>query len=298
MWDTLLAALAGARPGVWVVDDVQWADEATRGLLAYGLRRLDGHAVLVLLLRRTPPEAAELRPIVAAARAGGAVTMGLDRLGEEDVAELVEQLQPAEASPDVGRLWRTTEGVPLLLVEYLRSPYDEGAVPAGARAMLTARLDPVSETGRQLLSAAAVLGRSFDVDTVREVSGRTDEETVGALEELVRQGLLRERETDYDFAHDLVRGVVLDETSLARRRLLHARAAAVPGSPAAVVARHLQQAGQDEAAARARLRAADEASLGVRARRGRRAPPRRTRARASGPGAGAARARRGADRPG
>jgi tetratricopeptide (TPR) repeat protein len=105
-----------------------------------------------------------------------------------------------------------------------------------------------------------VLGRSFDVDTVREVSGRTDEETVGALEELVREGLMRERETDYDFAHDLVRGVVLDETSLARRRLLHARAAAVPGSPAAVVARHLQQAGQDEAAAVARLRAADEAS--------------------------------------
>ena len=260
VWDTLLAALAGGRPGVWVVDDVQWVDEATRGLLAYGLRRLDGHGVLVLLLRRTPPETTELRPVVAAARASGAVTLVLERLGEADVAELVEQLQPADAPPDVRALWQTTEGVPLLLVEYLRSSYDEGAVPAGARAMLTARLDPVSETGRQVLSAAAVLGRSFDVDTVREVSGRTDEETVGALEELVRQGLLRERETDYDFAHDLVRGVVLDETSLARRRLLHARAAAVPGSPAAVVARHLQQAGQDEAAAEARLQAADEAS--------------------------------------
>ncbi len=260
VWDTLLAALAGGRPGVWVVDDVQWADEATRGLLAYGLRRLDGHGVLVLLLRRTPPETTELRPVVAAARASGAVTLVLERLGEADVAELVGQLPPADAPPDVRTLWQTTEGVPLLLVEYLRSSYDEGAVPAGARAMLTARLDPVSETGRQVLSAAAVLGRSFDVDTVREVSGRTDEETVGALEELVRQGLLRERETDYDFAHDLVRGVVLDETSLARRRLLHARAAAVPGSPAAVVARHLQQAGQDEAAAEARLQAADEAS--------------------------------------
>jgi len=259
VWETLLTALGGGRPGVWVVDDAQWADEATRSLLAYGLRRLSGHEVLLLLVRRTPPEVAALRQVVAAARAGGGVTLVLDRLGEGDVAELVEQLQPADA-PDVRWLWETTEGVPLLLVEYLRSPSDEGAVPAGARAMLSARLDPVSETGRQVLSAAAVLGRSFDVDTVREVSGRTDEETVGALEELVRQGLMRERETDYDFAHDLVRGVVLDETSLARRRLLHGRAAAVAGSPAAVVARHLQQAGQDQAAAQARLQAAGEAS--------------------------------------
>ena len=259
VWDALLAALGGARPGVWVVDDLQWADEATRSLLAYGLRRLPGHGVLVLLVRRTPPEVAALRPVVAAARAVGGVPLVLDRLGEDDVAVLVGQLQPADA-PDVRRLWETTEGVPLLLVEYLRSPYVEGAVPAGARAMLSARLDPVSETGRQVLSAAAVLGRSFDVDTVREVSGRTDEETVGALEELVRQGLMRERETDYDFAHDLVRGVVLDETGLARRRLLHARAAAVPGSPPAVAARHLEQAGQDRAAAQARLRAADDAS--------------------------------------
>lgn len=57
-----------------------------------------------------------------------------------------------------------------------------------------------------------------------------------------------------------MRGVVLDETSLARRRLLHARAAVVPGTPAAVTARHLQQAGQDLAAAQASRRAADEAA--------------------------------------
>ncbi|HEX6151339.1 AAA family ATPase [Nocardioides sp.] len=262
VWDALGAALAAQRPGVWLVDDVQWADEATRGLLAYGIRRLEGHRTLVVLVRRTPHEGSVLRPIVTAARDGGALMLALDRLEEADVAALVEQVRPQQtAAADVRRLWETTEGVPLLLVEYLRAAPDaQGPVPAGARAMLSARLEPTSETGRQVLSAAAVMGRSFDVDTVREVSGRTDEETVVALEELVRRGLLREREDDYDFAHDLVRGVVLDETSLARRRLLHARAAAVAGTPPAVAARHLQLAGQDLAAAHASRAAADEAA--------------------------------------
>lgn len=262
VWDALGAALAGPRTGVWFVDDVQWADEATRGLLSYGLRRLERHRALVVLVRRTPQDSTALIPILAAARAGGALTLPLERLGEDDVAELVGQLhRPGATSTDVRRLWETTEGVPLLLVEYLRAaPDPDGALPAGARTMLSARLAPTSETGRQVLSAAAVLGRSFDVDTVREVSGRTDEETVTALEELVRRGLLREREEDYDFTHDLTRAVVLEETSLARRRLLHARAAEVPGTPAAVRARHLQQAGQDLAAAHASREAAQEAA--------------------------------------
>ena len=76
-----------------------------------------------------------------------------------------------------------------------------------------------------MLAAAAVIGRSFEVDTVRAASGRGDEETVGALEELVRRGLVREGRFDYDFAHEQLRRLVAEETGLARRRLLHGRAA-------------------------------------------------------------------------
>ena len=72
---------------------------------------------------------------------------------------------------------------------------------------------------------------------------------------------MRERETDYAFDHELVRALVTDETSLARRRLLHARAAELPGSPRAVVARHLELAGRDAAAAVAYLEAAEDAGL-------------------------------------
>ena len=151
--------------------------------------------------------------------------------------------------------------MPFLLVEYLNSlgADPDWALPAGARELLLARLEPVSETGRQVLAAAAVIGRSFAVDTVRAASGRGDEETVGALEELVRRGLVREGRYDYDFAHEQLRRLVAEETSLARRRLLHGRVAdALPG-PFAEIARHLQLAGRDAEAAAAYRRAAEHA---------------------------------------
>ncbi|MDQ3105606.1 MAG: AAA family ATPase [Actinomycetota bacterium] len=254
VWDTLVAAVAGSRPGVLFVDDAQWADDATRGLLSYGLHRLVGRPMLVVLTWRTPLDHRLRRAAAAAARSGSGRVLQLARLGQDAVSELVRAAHPDERDPTMSqRLWETTEGVPLLLIEYLRTvtgPAD-WPLPTGVRELLRARLDPVSETARQVLAAAAVLGRSFDTATVRAVSGRTDEETVAALEEGVGRGLVREGSREYDFDHELLRTLIYDDTSLARRRLLHGRAADALARPAAVVARHLQLAGREDAAAAA-----------------------------------------------
>jgi len=246
-----------------VVDDVQWADQATLGLLTYGLRRLGGRPLLVLLASRAP--------VPPALRRLAGRTLELGRLGEDDVAALLGAARPDPEPELARRLYEETEGVPFLLVEYLNTlgAEPEWALPAGAREVLLARLDPVSETARQILAAAAVIGRSFDVDTVRVASGRGDEETVNALEELVRRGLVREGRFDYDFAHEALRRLVAEETSLARRRLLHSRAAdaLADGGPAAgrgaetfaEIARHLRLAGRDAEAAAAYRRAAEHA---------------------------------------
>ncbi len=262
LWDTLSAAARGSVPGAWFIDDVQWGDQATLGLLSYGLRRSAGRPLLVVLTWRTPYDHPLRREVAAIARAGGGTALRLGRLGEDAVEALVRAARPRERDPHVvRRLWEKTDGVPLLLVEYLRtlSGDDEWPLPVSARELLRARLDPVSETGRQVLSGAAVLGRSFDLDTVRAVCGRTDEETVTALEEVVRRGLVGEASREYDFTHDSLRTVVYDQTSLARRRLLHGRAAQVLGGPAAVVARHLHLAGRDREAAHAFREAGEQA---------------------------------------
>jgi tetratricopeptide (TPR) repeat protein len=119
---------------------------------------------------------------------------------------------------------------------------------------------------RQLVETAAVIGRSFRLDAVRTASGRSDEETVDGIEELVARGLVRELpgpEPSYDFTHDKLRALVYEEIGLARRRLLHGRVAgalgrAAPGPEgAALVAQHLRLAG-DQAEAAEHHRAAGE----------------------------------------
>ena len=122
--------------------------------------------------------------------------------------------------------------MPLHVVEALASEKPAtGDAPRGVQELLRERIASVGETAAQVLSAAAVIGRSFDLGTLRHASGRSEEETVDAVEELVRRGIVRETGTPptgaitYDFRHGRLRDSAYEATSLARRRLLHRRTA-------------------------------------------------------------------------
>jgi tetratricopeptide (TPR) repeat protein len=264
---SLLAAVRGARPGLLVLDDLQWADDATLDAVGYLARRLDRAPLLVVAAWRGEhvPRGHHLRRLVAETqRAGSGIILTLARLDRQSVAELVRAIAPDRAAL-ASELYQRTEGLPLLLMEYLAAlDGDEGplpALPTGVRELLQARLERVSAPGWQLLTTAAVIGRSFDVDTVREASGRSDDEALGAIEELVRLGLIHEvtgPATSYDFSHDQLRLLVYEQAGLARRRLLHRRVAqALTGrgrgdpsaSHAASVSHHFQLAGRDADAA-------------------------------------------------
>src|SRR5215208_644779 len=255
----LLAATAGPVPGLLVVDDLQWADEASLNVLAYLVHRLEGRPLLVVACWRSEqvPADARLRRLAAETRrAGRGSVLELPRLDAAGVAELVAAVAPARAGA-AGLLHERTEGLPFLVLEYLAAVGEDGELPAllpgGARDLLAARVRGVGDAARQVLATAAVLGRSFEVDTARAASGRSDEEAVAALEELAARGLVHEVAGDvYDFGHGLVRDLVYEQTSLARRRLLHrrvgealasaARGRRLPGRigepPAGSIARH------------------------------------------------------------
>jgi DNA-binding SARP family transcriptional activator len=266
----------GSPPGVLVLDDLHLADEASLDVLAYLVHRLKGRPLLVVVCWRSEqvPAEARLRRLAAEARrAGQGSLLQLRRLDAAGVAELVSAVAPARAGA-AGLLHERTEGLPFLVLEYLAAVGDDGELPAllpgGARDLLAARVRDVGHAARQLLATAAVLGRSFDVDTARAASGRSDEEAVAALEELAARGLVHEVAGDvYDFGHGLVRDLVYEQTSLARRRLLHRRvgealAAGARGRrpqepPAASIARHLELGGAVAEAAGYHRLAGDQA---------------------------------------
>ena len=224
------------------------------------------------------PAGHRLRGLVAELRRTGAATLlPLSRLDAASVEELVQTARTSGVDVPGAveeALYRETEGLPFFVVEYLsamprvseQGHRGEWEVPTGVRDLLQSRLASASETGRQLLSAAAAVGRSCSFDVLRDASGRSDEETVTALEDLMARGLVGEvprtdgdGEPAYDFAHERLRDLVYELTSLARRRLLHrriaealsSRAAGRPelGAEASQIAHHYQLAGQEAEAA-------------------------------------------------
>ncbi|HSH79725.1 MAG TPA: tetratricopeptide repeat protein [Herpetosiphonaceae bacterium] len=277
--ELLLAFCTGPRPGMLFLDDVQWADAASLDLLTYLIRRLRRQPWCILLTWRTEqtPVVERLRHVLAEAdRAGTAAMVKLERLTQGAVVELVRATNVAgvEPPPELAeRLFTETEGLPFFVVEYLASVtrtldaqnVPDWSLPGGVRDLLHSRLAEADETGRQLLQTAAVIGRSFDFDTLREASGRGEEETVTALEALIAHGLVVEVSgpadvgLQYDFSHEKLRSLAYDEVSLARRRLLHRRVAdaiavrarshQALGALAGPIAHHYRLGGQETIAA-------------------------------------------------
>jgi tetratricopeptide (TPR) repeat protein len=274
--------------GIVVVEDVHWADSSSLGLLAYLVRRLSDWPLL-LVLSWQAEQAGRLRVLRTA-------------LGEAESQSIGQIVEPGPLGPDaigtllgldgmpkidVSRLLAETRGLPMLVREYVEAlraaeaPETDASEPgpwwppASVRDLLRTRLQAVSEAARQMLTAAAVLGSDNDADLLRAVSGRGEDEIVEAIDEALVRSLLIEipppsprQAPSYGFPYEALRRTVYESATLARRRLLHGRAADVlvrrherdPATTrAAAVAGHLQLAGRDEEAAQWWWRAAEVA---------------------------------------
>jgi predicted ATPase/DNA-binding SARP family transcriptional activator len=269
-------------PAVFFFDDIHWADEATIGLLTYLVRRLAGRPLFILVTWRgdlVPTDHPLQQLLSDAQRSGYGKLLKLTRLNLSEVETLIQMAYTNQDSmpPNLAQmLYKESEGLPFFVTEYMSTfaankstwEEDEWVMPRGVRNLLMTRLSPVNEAGLQLLQTAAVIGRSFDLSTIQATSGRSEEETIRALDDLLQVGLIREiqrKPTDattgfkYDFMHNKLRSLIYQETSLARRMLLHRRVAEalVLRTPktelptlAGRIARHYKNSGQPMEAAK------------------------------------------------
>lgn len=274
----LTTALDGPHPGLFVVDDLHWADDASLGALAYLVRRLDGRRFTLVVTWRSEDLEAAARPVAGlVTNVAGLDVIELERLDRTQVRAMAASVRPEVDDASIEDLWRASEGLPLYVAEaLLEGGSPRGGTPTGVRAVLSERLASIEGLEAQILTAAAAIGRSFDVATVRRASGRTEDEVIEATDALTRRGLIRASaaaagsEPEYDFTHAAVRDLVESRTSVARWRLLHRRIAeslradggtAGREDPArlARVARHEREAGRDPEAAVAFREAGDAA---------------------------------------
>jgi DNA-binding SARP family transcriptional activator len=277
--EVLTALATGPAPGLVSLDDFHLADASTAEVIVFLARRLRGRPIALLVTWRAEElgqsDGRRTADALIDAAAGGRLVLGrFDRGAVADLAAI--RLGDAATDALVDRLFADSEGLPLYVAAALDRPGDApDAIPGDVRALLGARIAAVGEIAAQVLAAAAVIGRSFDLETVRAASGRSDDETVDGLEELIRRGLVRELEpadggdVGYDFTHGRLRDVAYESLGLARRRLLHRRvadafsAAGKAGHEGRgrwpLIAYHERQAGRTAEAAEAHRRAGDEA---------------------------------------
>jgi tetratricopeptide (TPR) repeat protein len=278
----ILSLTQADHPGVLFLDDLHFADEATLDLLTFVVRRSseDGLCVIGSFRSEELPSDHRLRLLAAEQQRNGAASLiTIRRLEPDETYELLGLIGlPIEGIPDGlrARLHRETEGIPYFVNEYLtmiHAAIESGqevdwTVPESARSILRSKLKNVTGGAMQLLTAAAVIGRPFDFEMIRQVSGRGEEESIEMLEELQGRLLIEEltpserEEGSYLFQHEKLRLLVYDDTSQARRRLLHRRTADAlrhrdGDALAGQVAYHYQRAGMETEAGEYFVRSGD-----------------------------------------
>jgi len=273
------AAGAAQAPLAVVFDDMQWADEATLGLLPAMARALDSEPVLLVVVYREDevPRGHPIRRLRTELRRDERLTeVPLQPLAGADVAGLLGQALNGTPAPSlVGAVLAHTGGVPLFVTELgaaLRAgarlregdaglELSQGAdlpLPESVRDAVLVRASGVAPDARSLLEVAAVLGNTFEVDLAMAIA-RVDTWP----DDLLDHGLVAEAAPgSMTFRHALVREAFYGEVSWQRRRLLHREVAqrlrANGGSPR-IVAEHWVLGGESGAACRSFLSAVDAA---------------------------------------
>jgi class 3 adenylate cyclase len=269
-------------PTVVVMEDLHWIDAGSEVLLGELLSVIEGTQTLVIANFRPeyettwtgPPDQHEI-PLLP--------------LGPKDTRELIGHLAGDDPSLEglAEQIHERTAGNPFFIEEIVRAlaesghleggrgayrlvrPFEEAGVPATVQTVLAARIDRLGPEAKRVLQAASVAGKEVAeraLVIVAELADRGEGEA--ALRELIEAGFLFELELYPErvlaFHHPLTREVAYQSQLAEQRAATHAATARalVELNPergdelAALIASHLESAGEALEAARWSARAA------------------------------------------
>ncbi len=254
------ASLARQEPAVYVIEDAHWIDEASESLLADFLAVIPQTSSLTLITYRP-----EYRG--ALSRTSGGQTISLRPLTDADASALTAELlgQDPSVVPLTTRIAERASGNPFFVEEIVRDLAERGAlggqpgtyklrgdvadveVPATLQATIGARIDRLEPGAKRTLNAATVIGSRFDSGLLTSLVGDTD------VSPLIEAELIEQVKftptAEYAFRHPLIRKVAYESQLRSDRAQLHRLLAAAieargdPDANAALVAEHLEAAG-------------------------------------------------------
>ncbi|MCA9705454.1 MAG: AAA family ATPase [Myxococcales bacterium] len=240
----VFAALTRAEPTVLVVEDAHWLDSSSWALLTLVVR---AHPALLAVVSTRPPDAP---PEPYRALRAGARTrfLALAAMEPDDVLALVSRCLGVERVPErVARLIHDkAEGNPFFGEELAYALREAGLVgvedgacvfeapdleafdfPDTIEALVTSRIDRLAPSDQSALKVASVIGRAFDVMTLRDLLSGEAERTrlPDSLGRMTATGLMLCEtpwpRASYLFKHAITRDVAYNLMLFEQRRELH-----------------------------------------------------------------------------
>jgi DNA-binding CsgD family transcriptional regulator len=254
----LVAEQCAMRPTILVVDDLQWADQAS--VILWGRLARSARQVPLLLIGMMRP-APQREDLLALRRVvDDAARLQLTGLTGPAVADLVADLAGGKPDGSLLRLAAGAAGNPLYLTELVAAlarssgftltgtgtaELVSGSAPSSLSAAIADRLGFVAGPVREVVRAAALLGTDFTVPDLATVLGRNVTDLIPAVGEACAVGVLAESGQGLGFRHPLIRAALYDEMPTPVRAAWHrdaGRALAAAGAPADRVARQMLRA--------------------------------------------------------
>jgi DNA-binding NarL/FixJ family response regulator/tetratricopeptide (TPR) repeat protein len=256
----LVDRLCASSPLVMVMDDLQWADDAS--LVAWHQLALAVEQLPLLLVAASRP--VPQREMVLRLRSSllrrDAALVSLGPLASGEVSDLVAGLVGAPPGPGLRRLAAHASGNPLYLREivdtllrerrvtvekataelappppdsqplpdsqpYTDSPPSPDGAPASLASAIARRLGFLSPAALSMLGTAALLGTEFSVTDLALVLGRQPTELIGELQEAQAAGVVTESSSSLAFRHGLIRQALYERMPATLRVALHRHAA-------------------------------------------------------------------------
>jgi ATP/maltotriose-dependent transcriptional regulator MalT len=196
------------RPTVLVLEDTQWADEATLDVIKFlGRRIARTNGVLILTYRDGAVDTNHpLRHVIGDLPPQNLIRVHLDHLSEQAIASMVE-----DKPFDVDEILSLTGGNPLFVTEVVASGIE--TVPSSVQDSVLARASKVSPGARRVLDLVSIAPGHLDSSLVQDLLHPSPEE----LRECAREDLLRIGDETLSFCHELQRRAVESDLSATDR---------------------------------------------------------------------------------
>jgi DNA-binding CsgD family transcriptional regulator len=236
---------AATRPLLIELDDLQWADPDSLGLIHLLCRRLAALPVaLIGTARPWPDPALRMAEDLRAADLADLVRLAPLSVGAAETLLRMRALTAVE-DVDVERALALTGGNPQLLVQLAEASAETLAI-SEPRYFLLARFLDIDPVECRFVRAASVLGTRFRTAIAADMAGMSESQAADVLDHLLKTGLLRDADHDgAEFTHALIRQAVYDQITTPARVHLHHRAfrALLSGNAsAAEAAKHAREA--------------------------------------------------------